>query len=148
LRHALTEIGGSRGPGSALQDFLGSMVVDGTINSFPVAARPDIRSVLLEPWQQKAGVSSLEALADVLNGAQGAQAADAAWDAAPFKLVSIGYRPDLVRPDFEARRINAGGEGRLIFQAITDEFQPMLIIFEYTLPARNETELVAWTSQY
>ncbi len=148
LRHVLTEIGGSRGPGSALQDFLGTMVVDGAINSFPVAARPDIRSVLLDPWQQKAGVTSLEALADVLNGGQGAQAADAAWAAAPFKLVSIGYRPDLVRPDFEARRINAGGEGRLIFQAITDEFQPMLIIFEYTLPARNETELVAWTRQY
>lgn len=149
LRHALTEIGGSRGPGTALRDFLGTMLVEQEINGFKVAPRPDIQTVLLDPWQVNVGVTSFDALVDVLDGRQGASAADAAWNAAPFKLVSIGYRPDLVRPDFEAGRINAGGEGRLIFQGITGtEFEAMLVIFEYTLPARNETELAAWTTQY
>lgn len=149
LRHVLTEIGGSRGPGGALQDFLGTMVVDQTINGFRVAARPDIERDLLNPWQASTNVATFGALVDVLNGNQGAAAADDAWSKAPFKLVSIGYRPDLVRPDFEAGRINAGGEGRLIFQAISGtQFRAMLIIFEYTLPARNTTELVAWTDQY
>lgn len=149
LRHALTEIGGSRGPGTALHDFLGTMLVEQSINGFGVAPRPDIQTVLLDPWQAAAGVATFEALVDVLDGKQGVPAADAAWNAAPFKLVSIGYRPDLVRTDFEGERINAGGEGRLIFQAITGtEFEAMLIIFEYTLPARNTTELVDWTRKY
>jgi hypothetical protein len=149
LRHVLTEIGNWRGPGTALNDFLGTMLVEQTINGFEVEPRPDIQTVLLDPWQAAAGVSSFDALVDVLDGDQGASAADAAWSAAPFKLVTIGYRPDLVRADFEASRINAGGEGRLIFQAVgSDGFEAMLLIFEYTLPARNEAELVKWTQQY
>lgn len=147
LRHALTQIGGSRGAGTALGDFLGTMIVEQVINGFTVAPRPDIEKVLLKPWWEAVGAADFAALVRILDGKDAA--ADDAWSKAPFKLVSIGYRPDLVRPDFEAKRIGAGGEGRLIFQATTGtKFEAMLIIFEYTLPARNAPELVGWTKQY
>jgi hypothetical protein len=155
LRHLLEQIGGSRGGGSALGDVLNSMTVQQTINSFEVKPRPDLKTFVIDPWAKAAGAADFADLILRLDGNVGASPAEKednakrAWSAAPYKLLAIGYRPDLVRLDFEQNRITSGGEARFVFQNISQGvFQAQTLIFEYKLPAANVTELRNWTKEY
>jgi hypothetical protein len=150
LRHLLDEIAGAAGPGDAIQTVIGSMRVDQVIHSFDVPMRPDVEKIIVQPWIAAAGVTSFSGLVDRLNGKDGTAGANAAWDAAPFRLLSIGYRPDLLNGNFAEKRVLSGGEGRFIFQAVgqNGQFIPMLLIFEYELPATLPEEAIAWAEKF
>ncbi|MEF2071530.1 hypothetical protein [Consotaella aegiceratis] len=148
LRHLLTPIGGFRGPGSAIADILGSMVVDQKIHGDTVERRPEIENQIIDPWLAAVGVDKFPSLVEILNST--GDHADSAWNSAPFKLIAIGYRPDLVLRDFLQNNVLSGGEGRFIFQAISTEFTflPFTIILEYHLPASNIDGVTKWATSY
>lgn len=150
LRHLLDEITGAAGPSDAIQTVIGSMRADQVIHGFDVPMRPDVEKIIVQPWFAAAGVTSFSGLVDRLNGKDGAAEADAAWDAAPFRLLSIGYRPDLLNGNFAEKRVLSGGEGRFIFQAVgqNGQFVPMLLIFEYELPATLPQEAIDWARKF
>lgn len=147
LRHLLTEMGGWRGPGAVVHDVFNSMLTKQEINGFGVEPRRDIASLVINPWMDKLNVATLDELAAKLNDKE---EQNAAWDAAPFKLIAIGYRPDLVRGAFDEGRISSGGEGRFVFQVLSADnaYLPFTLIFEYSLPAANTDELVQWARDY
>lgn len=155
LEHLLTHISGAAGPGDAINTVIGSMRVDQVIHGFDVSMRPDVEKVIVQPWVIDAGVTSFSALINRLNGKDGANAAKKAWDAAPFRLISIGYRPDLLGGNFAEKRVTSGGEGRFIFQAVNpkpenpdDKYVPMLLIFEYELRATLPDEAIRWATDF
>ena len=122
LRSLLTQIAGTRGPGAAIDDVLGSMLEPQTINTFDVRPRGDLDVFIVKPWIRDAGAVDYPDLIRRLNSKDAAEA-DKAWAAAPYKLVAIGYRPDLVRPKVDEGRFTSAGEGRFVFQAI-DKREP------------------------
>ncbi|XNO40696.1 hypothetical protein ACL2DZ_00655 (plasmid) [Sinorhizobium meliloti] len=155
LRYLLTQIGGPRGGGSALGDVLESMRIEQSINTFPVGRRPDLETFIIDPWVNAAGALDFRDLVRRLDGKVGVSDderkdnSDNAWKASPYKLVAIGYRPDLVRLNLEENRITSGGESRFVFQAVSQGvFRAQTLIFEYSLPAANVAELKNWTLDY
>lgn len=148
LRHLLTEISGSAGPGGALKDLLESFDADQSLNSFEVKRRPGVKEKIIIPWVAAAGLNSPGELFETLNNT--GDVTDKAWSLAPFKLISIGYRPDLILRDIISNHAISGGEGRFIFQALQDnrKFAPFTIIFEYALPATSTAGASAWAVRY
>ncbi|HEX4959457.1 MAG TPA: hypothetical protein VF173_01365 [Thermoanaerobaculia bacterium] len=100
-----------------------------TINGDLVPARPNIQSVVIDPWLAASGGKILD------------------MKKAPFRLLAIVARLDL--------RQNAGysggtsaGEGRFVYGLIDANGNPLqfLVIFEYGLDAANCTAVLAWAN--
>lgn len=117
-------------------------------------ARPHIRDILIEPWKVASGCS-----------------ADASTDGtcvldmtkAPFRLMAIVYRPDLRVP--ASAGTPSGGEGRFVFQLVGPTFgkradgslgivdatpkpQKFTVIFEYSLPTKDDKGTIDWAKKW
>ncbi|HKP62745.1 MAG TPA: hypothetical protein VJV78_38680 [Polyangiales bacterium] len=92
------------------------------INGFKVAARPNMRSTVLEPWPRTA-------------------AGELDLSRAPLRLLAIAHRLDLA--DLARGR---AGEGRFVYGVLDRNGGPLLftVILEYALLARGEAEQRAW----
>jgi hypothetical protein len=115
-------------------------------------ARPSMRLLVIEPWKAASGCSGEDDTC-VLDLAK-----------APFELIAIVNRPDLRIVATDGTSI--GGEGRFVFQvrgptlgvdAVTQEIrimdpaiepQKFTVIFEYSLPVRDNRETLLWAHRW
>jgi hypothetical protein len=123
-------------------------------NVAPASARPHIRDVLIEPWKVASGCSADASTDDtcVLD-----------MTVAPFRLMAIVYRPDLRVP--MAAGTPSGGEGRFVFQLVGPTFgkladgtlgivdatpkpQKFTVIFEYSLPVKDDNGTIDWAKKW
>ncbi len=108
-----------------------------SMNGFNIAARPSIRSKVIDLWKQRDGQAG---------------ASDAAWNMnfanAPFRLLAIVNRFDLF--DKAGSDVANAGEGRFVFCVVNPDGTgaQFTIIFEYKLPASNEAELIEWAERW
>ncbi len=122
--------------GQFVKDWLSTWKSDQSVNSLTVAARPAIESQVIKPWRDKDGASSFET-----------------WNPnfanAPFRLLAIIYRPDLVRRDGAGKILNAG-EGRFVFAVLDKAGEPLpfTVIFEYGLVANDRAGVKAWAERW
>lgn len=123
--------------GQFVKDWLATWKSNRSVNSFNVAARPAIEDKVITPWRQKDGATSFEV-----------------WNPnfanAPFRLLAIVYRPDLVRRDSAGKILNAG-EGRFVFTVLDQqngEELPFTVIFEYGLVANDRAAVKAWAERW
>lgn len=118
----------------------------------PSAARPNIDAIITGPWRIASGCAATDASC-VLDMRK-----------APFRLVAIVNRPDLriVADDGSA----IGGEGRFVFQVVGPTLgrnvpdgpievidprplpQKFTVIFEYSLPVRDNTQTLRWADRW
>ncbi|MHC4392515.1 MAG: hypothetical protein ACYS22_14540 [Planctomycetota bacterium] len=101
------------------------------INGFNVAARPQIRNRIIDPWLQKSGNTGR---LDMRH--------------APFRLLAIVNRIDL-RANTLYGSGNAG-EGRFVFGALDANGNQLAftVIFEFKLPARDFGEVKDWARRW
>lgn len=114
-------------PAMVLQLFQ-TWLSDQSINGFTVAARPNMQSVLLDPWPKTA-------------------TGDLDLDQAPLVLQAIVNRMDVRGPSVT----NAGlaGEGRFVFGVNTPQaFQSFTVIVEYQLPAQSAQDVFTWANRW
>jgi Concanavalin A-like lectin/glucanases superfamily len=92
------------------------------INSFSIEARPAMSPQVLDPWPRTS-----DGKLDLAR--------------APLRLLAIVNRLDLKQLDQ-----GKAGEGRLVYGVLDPNGFPMefTVIFEYLLPARDESEFKAW----
>jgi len=102
-----------------------------TINGDTVPARPNVQSLIINPWLAASGGTTLD------------------MKKAPFRLLAIVARLDL--------RENAGysggrsaGEGRFIYDLLDANGNPtqFLVIFEYGLDAADCTAVLKWANTW
>jgi hypothetical protein len=107
------------------------------VNSITVPQRPAIDTVLINRWMAKDGASSF-------------QTWNPNFGNAPFRLLAIVYRPDLVRRNAAGKILNAG-EGRFVFNVLdldSGAELPFTVIFEYGLVATDRAGVKAWAERW
>lgn len=118
-------------PDMSVSDFVLKLLrtweTDQTVNGVTVSARPSIDSVVINPWLQASGGTTLD------------------MAKAPFVLQSIVYRPDLHSPD-----CSTGGEGRFVFGVTDQNHNPLrfTMIFEYHLPVTDAVTPHVWANRW
>ncbi len=118
----------------------------------PSAARPNIQALVLGPWRTASGCAATDTSC-VLDLTK-----------APFRLLAIVNRPDLRIVASDGRAI--GGEGRFVFQVVgptlgrnveggpievidaTPRPQKFTVIFEYSLPVKDDAGTLAWAERW
>ncbi len=118
----------------------------------PSAARPNIEPLVLGPWRTASGCAATDASC-VLDMTK-----------APFRLLAIVNRPDLRILASDGSAI--GGEGRFVFQVVgptlgrnveggpieiidaTPRPQKFTVIFEYSLPVKDNAGTLAWADRW
>jgi hypothetical protein len=123
-------------------DWLKTWEKDQKVNCRLVAARPLIRSTVIDPWK-------------VASGCAATLGTDAScklrMDLAPFRLLGIVNRPDLrILPNSEQNFPGTGGQGRFMFGVLGSSGQPLpfTVIFEYKLPASSKSDIIAWGEKW
>lgn len=132
-------LGNMAPPGRTAKDMMLSMLrsweTPQPVNTFVVLARPSMRSAVIDAWKERDGQSGVS---------------DANWNMnfenAPFRLLAIVNRIDLMRGDPSTGQVESAGEGRFVFGVLnasggTEEFT---LIFEYELLAENEEDIFEW----
>lgn len=68
---------------------------------------------------------------------------------APFRLLGIVYRPDLVRFD-TAGNVTSAGEARFVYELLNSKgkSQRFTVIFEYGLVGASEADVKAWAERF
>lgn len=102
------------------------------INDFVVVARPNIRQLILQPWEQRSGGPGLP-----LDLAK-----------APFRLLAIVNRVDLRNNSIYGG--TDAGEGRFVFGALGPNCEPLefTVIFEYGVNKRGCRAIRAWGKRW
>lgn len=112
-----------------------------TVNGFAMAARPNVRTSIINSWKASDGQTGVS---------------DAAWnmnlDNAPFRLMAIVNRVDLHKVnELNDNLLDRTGEGRFVYCAIdpvTNLPLQFTIIFEYHLPGNTPSDLIDWTKRW
>lgn len=104
----MTAMAGHQDPSDFVLHWLESWEHDQVVNGRPLAARPRIRSLVIDPWLAASGGTRLD------------------LTKAPFRLLAIVNRMDL-------RHRGNAGEGRFVFGVLgaTGRALPFTVIFEY-----------------
>lgn len=128
--YLMSRMAGSTPPSQFVGEWLHTFEVPETVNPAfpPLAARPQIRSQLIDPWLVQSGCAAGAPLV-------GAGACALDLKKAPFRLLAIVNRVDLAGPGFG---ITAPGEARFVFGAFsptTGAPQSATVILEYKLPS-------------
>jgi hypothetical protein len=134
----ITAMAGTTSPGTFVLDWLKLFEVNQTVNSFTVSAKPNIRTLVIDPWKARDGQPGVP---------------DGAWNVnlanAPFRLLAIVNRLDLNRGNGTTIVENAG-EGRFVF-GVTDGSGsplPFTVIFEYEQIATDRPTLRGWAQAW
>lgn len=141
--HLMAQLAPAGEASALVKHWLGSWDSATTINGFPLAARPAIRTRLIGPWMKRDGAQAIERWTPNLANA-------------PFRLLAIVYRPDLgiVTKD---NAIKSAGEARFVFTALdltksADVNRapplPFTVIFEYGLAASDRDGVKRWAKRW
>jgi len=105
------------------------------VNGFTAPARPNIRSIVIDPWRVASGCP------------RGNSPCTLDFTKAPFRLLAIVYRPDL--RTFINGRGNAG-QGRFVFGTLDSIGRKLLftVIFEYALLTDDQDGVFAWAQRF
>ncbi|QEY14554.1 hypothetical protein D0C16_00295 [Cellvibrio sp. KY-GH-1] len=115
-----------------IQQWLGQFLVNTGVNGDIAPARESFERLFLQPWRDRSVGSGVN-----LNPA-----------IAPFRLLSIVYRPDLHKRDVSGTVIS-GGEVRFVYGFINgNAVFPANVIFEYGLQANSDAQLNAWVDEF
>jgi hypothetical protein len=108
--------------------WLGQWQQDVTVNSDLVPARPNIQSVVIDPWQTASGSTTLD------------------MTKAPFRLLAIVFRFDLRNASGSYGGGNTAGEARFVFGVLGPSGNPLQFttIFEYGLDVSECADIQAW----
>jgi hypothetical protein len=112
-------------------NWLNHWLANQTINGDPVAARPNIQTLVINPWLAASGGTTLD------------------MKKAPFRLLAIVARLDL-RENAGYSGGSSAGEGRFVYNLLdangnTTQF---LAIFEYGLDAADCTAVIQWANTW
>lgn len=102
-----------------------------TVNGDPVPARPNIQSLVIDPWLAASGGTTLD------------------MTRAPFRLLAIVTRLDL-RQNAGYSGGNSAGEARFVFNLLDASGDPteFLLIFEYGLAAKDCAAVLDWANRF
>lgn len=130
FRALMEGIAGPRDASQLVLDWLRTWERDQVVNGFRVPARPQMRTLVTQPWLQRSGGKKLDLAL------------------APFRLLAIVNRIDL-RGGSAYAPSNAG-EGRFVFGVLgpAGEVLSFTVILEYGLPARDARELQGWAESW
>ena len=119
-------------PSTFVRRWLKKWEFDQNVNDWTVAKRPNIKSLIIDPWQAKSG----------------GPGAPLDLSKAPFKLLAIVNRIDL--RDNVTYGGGSGGEARFVFCALDSTCNPLpfTVIFEYGIQVADCTALKAWGQQW
>jgi len=114
---------------------LRSWETDQHVNGFTAPARPNIRSIVIDPWRLASGCPV------------GDSPCTLDFTKAPFRLLAIVYRPDL--RTFINGSGNAG-QGRFVFGTLDSIGRKLLftVIFEYALLTQDQDGVFAWANRF
>lgn len=108
-----------------VEQLLRTWLSDQTVNTFTVAPRDRLSSLVLDGWPRVNGALDLSR--------------------APVRLLAIVNRLDV-------RNLQKGhaGEGRFVFGVLDRDGEqlPFTLIFEYRLPATTESDVLAWAQRW
>jgi hypothetical protein len=118
----MANMAGPHNPSDFVRNWLKNWETARQVNHFTVAARPNIKSLVIDPWPR------------LQNGKLD-------LTRAPMRLLAIVYRPDL--RDLSKRK---AGEGRFVFGVLDPAGAPLsfTVILEYSLPAKTKTDVRKW----
>lgn len=104
---------------------------DKTVNGDLVPARPNIESLVIDPWRTASGGPILD------------------MTKAPFRLLAIVTRLDL-RQNAGYSAGTSAGEARFVFNLLDASGNPtqFLLIFEYGLEARGCSDVLSWANRF
>jgi hypothetical protein len=127
FRHLIETMAGPHDPADFVMNWLQQWEVNQQINGFTVPARPLIRQLIIDPWLQSSSGQKLD------------------LDLAPFRLLAIVNRIDLLQFDHTVPVVNAG-EGRFVFGVLDSNGNPLqfTVIFEYEQLARGKRAILGW----
>lgn len=139
FKYLIENMAGGRDPSQFVMNWLQQWERDQMVNGHFVASRPNIRSLVIEPWLKASGGRKLD------------------LNKAPFKLLAIVNRMDM-RVN-EADTVQTAGEGRFVFGVLDATGKPLppsagpapggfTVIFEYELPALTMQALGGWAMQW
>jgi len=123
------------------KDWLATFRSTAPVNTFPMDDRKKLDKAILKGWMKRDGATDFAAWTPNLANA-------------PFRLLGIVYRPDLVRFD-AGNNIASAGEGRLVFEALSGAPEDpkskslrFTVIFEYGLVGTSDADVKAWADQF
>lgn len=124
----LRRMNGGMDPSELVRNWLRTWEQPQVIEASFVDPRPNIRGMVLGPWEQRSGGAS----------------APLDFNTAPFRLLAIVNRMDLRREGVHA------GEGRFVFGVTTPGGGPLpfTVILEYTLPGGSPEEFQRWARDW
>ena len=139
FKYLIRQMAGDRDPAQFVMNWLRQWERDQLINGHVAQARPNIRSLIIDPWLKASGGRRLD------------------LDKAPFKLLAIVNRMDMRAT--EADTVENAGEGRFVFGVLGPDGKPLppsagpapggfTVIFEYGLPASSPQALADWAMQW
>jgi len=127
--------------GQFTKDWLATFRSTAPVNTFAMDDRNKLDKAILRGWMKRDGATDFATWTPNLANA-------------PFRLLGIVYRPDLVRFD-SSNNIVSAGEGRLVFEALSglpedpkSKSLRFTVIFEYRLIGTSEAEVKAWADQF
>jgi len=127
----MTEMAGPNPPSDFVEDWLDHWLTNQTVNGFVAAARPNIQSLIIDPWRAASGGGALD------------------LELAPFRLLAIVNRVDL-RGGGSAYGGGDAGEMRFVFGLLDDQCvpQPMTVILEYGVPRSGCFAVRDWAQKW
>lgn len=133
----MKNIAGKQDVSAFILKWLSQWDTDQPINGFIAPARPNMRSVITNPWRQVSKCAPAPASCKL------------DFSKTPFRLLAIVNRMDLrVVPTNSGSFNNNGnaGEGRFVFGALDSGGNPLrfTMIFEFRLPANNVRDVEKW----
>lgn len=140
FKYLIEQMAGDENPGEFVMEWLTQWERDQAINGHIATARPDMRTLVIDPWLAASGGNRLD------------------LNKAPFKLLAIVNRMDMRAHEADGSVVSAG-EGRFVFGVLDSEGKPLPpsagpapggfnVIFEYELPASNMRQLGEWTKRW
>ncbi|MFL5346252.1 MAG: hypothetical protein ACJ8AT_15800 [Hyalangium sp.] len=119
---------GDQDPSALVRQWLKTWNTAQTVNGLTLPARPQMRTMVLDPWEAKSGGPN--------------QPLD--FSQAPFRLLAIMNRMDLRNPGVQA------GEGRFVFGVLDSAGNPLqfTVILEYALPGGSPEAIQGWARDW
>jgi hypothetical protein len=119
-----------------VKDWLDTWRKGGSVNGFALDKRAAIDTRVIGPWMEKDGETSFENWKPNFANA-------------PFRLLAVVYRPDILKKNEAGDFLNSG-EGRFVFVVLDKDGNPQrfTVIFEYDLVGTDRADLKAWAERW
>ena len=134
--HLVRDLAGEHDASDFVLQWLKTWESPQLVNGHSVAARPSIRSLVIDPWRQASGCGA------------GDSPCYLDFSRAPFRLLAIVNRPDL--RTFTPDAGGDAGQGRFVFGVLNPAGAKLQFtaIFEYSLIAQSADDVTAWAERW